>query len=189
MMIDSSPHPLRIAVFCASSMGTQAHYIETARLVGQTLAQRNIDLVYGGASVGLMGVVADGALAAGGRVIGVIPRRVFENEPPHLGLTELHEVATMHERKALMAHLSEGFLALPGGFGTFDETIEMITWNHLGIHRKPVGVLDVDGYFDAFFEQIERAIDEGFIPRDSLQWVTRAPDIETLLTAVLSKAA
>lgn len=134
-----------------------------ARALGQELADRGLGVVYGGASRGLMGVVADAALAAGGEVIGVLPRGLFVREVAHLGLTELREVDSMHERKALMAQLSDGFIALPGGFGTCDELFEALTWAQIGIHQKPVGLLDVNEYFSTLLAFVEHASAEGFI--------------------------
>ncbi|MGE5333978.1 MAG: TIGR00730 family Rossman fold protein [Nitrososphaerota archaeon] len=153
----------RICVFAGSSCGTQPAYAEMARTLGQELANRGLGVVYGGASRGLMGVVADAALAAGGEVIGVLPRGLFVREVAHMGLTELREVDSMHERKALMAQLSDGFIALPGGFGTCDELFEALTWAQIGIHQKPVGLLDVNEYFSALLAFVEHASAEGFI--------------------------
>jgi hypothetical protein len=152
-----------ICVFCGSNAGARSAYVEAAREAGRTIAARGLRLVYGGASVGLMGALADSALAAGGEVVGVMPRALIEREIAHSGLTELHDVASMHERKALMADLSDGFLALPGGAGTLEELFEVWTWAQLGHHKKPVGLLNVDGYYDllvAFAEHQER---ESFI--------------------------
>ena len=145
----------RVCVFCGSSFGDDPAYREAAGAVGMLLAARGIGLVYGGAAVGLMGVVADAALAAGGEVIGVLPEGLRAREIGHNGLTELHIVASMHERKALMADLSDGFIALPGGIGTLEEFCEILTWAQLGMHAKPCGLLDVAGYYAplvAFFE-------------------------------------
>ena len=154
----------RICVFSGSNPGVRPEYQQAARSLAREIVVRGLELVYGGASVGLMGVMADTVLAGGGDVIGVIPRGVFRREIPHKGLTQLHEVASMHERKALMADLSDGFIALPGGFGTFDELFEIITWAQLGLHNKPVGVLNVAGYFDPLFALVVHASAEGFIP-------------------------
>ena len=154
----------RICVFSGSNPGVRPEYQQAARSLAREMVVRGLELVYGGASVGLMGVMADTVLAGGGDVIGVIPRGVFRREIPHKGLTQLHEVASMHERKALMADLSDGFIALPGGFGTFDELFEIITWAQLGLHNKPVGVLNVAGYFDPLFALVVHASAEGFIP-------------------------
>lgn len=154
----------RICVFTGSNPGTRPEYQQAARSLAQAMVARGLGLVYGGASVGLMGVLADTVLAGGGEVLGVIPRGLFRQEVPHRGLTQLHEVASMHERKALMSDLSDGFIALPGGFGTFDELFEIITWAQLGLHNKPIGVLNVAGYFGPFFALVVHASAEGFIP-------------------------
>jgi uncharacterized protein (TIGR00730 family) len=138
-------------------------YEEAAARLGATIAARGHTLVYGGASVGLMGVLADAALAAGGEVVGVLPAGLFDVEVAHRGLTALHETATMHERKALMYDLSDAFVAFPGGFGTLDETFEAITWSALGIHAKPVGFLEVDGFWSPLLTFLHRAVDVGVI--------------------------
>ncbi|HEX8831567.1 MAG TPA: TIGR00730 family Rossman fold protein [Longimicrobium sp.] len=153
----------RVCVFCGSSAGNRPVYAEAARATGRALAERGIGLVYGGGNVGLMGEVADAVLAAGGEVIGVIPRQLMEREVGHGGLTTLEVVGTMHERKARMADLADGFVALPGGFGTLDELCEVLTWSQLGIHAKPCGVLNVDGYFDTLLALFDHAVGEGFV--------------------------
>lgn len=153
---------MRLCVFCGSRFGSRPVYEEAARTLGQTLARQRIGLVYGGASVGIMGALADAALAAGGEVIGVIPRGVFTREIAHAGLTKLHVVGSMHERKALMAEQSDAFLALPGGLGTYDELFEILTWRQIGLHQKPVGLLDVDGYFAPLRSVLDHAVSEGF---------------------------
>ncbi|HEY8428354.1 MAG TPA: TIGR00730 family Rossman fold protein [Sandaracinaceae bacterium] len=153
----------RLCVFCGSSPGRRPAYLEAARALGRTLAERGHGLVFGGASIGLMGAVADAALAAGGEVIGVIPRSLVDREIAHPGLTELHVVETMHERKALMTRLSDAFLALPGGHGTFDELFEALTWSQLGIHEKPIGLWDVEGYFAPLLSMLDAAVAEGFV--------------------------
>src|SRR5216684_2883582 len=156
----------RICVFSGSNMGVRQEYGEAARELGRELVARGLGLVYGGASVGLMGVVADSVLAGGGEVIGVLPRALFRSEVAHKHLTALHEVGSMHERKALMADLSDGFIALPGGFGTFDELFEITTWAQLGLHTKPIGLLNVAGYFTPLLAMVGHAVTEGFIPPD-----------------------
>ena len=153
----------RICVFCGSSMGTSPRYAEEAAALGKLLADRGIGLVYGGASVGTMGVVADAALAAGGEVIGVIPEALSSVEISHAGLNELHVVADMHERKAKMAALSDGFLALPGGAGTLEELFEVWTWAQLGLHTKPIGLVDVGGYYGKLVEFADHMVAEGFV--------------------------
>ena len=153
----------RICVFCGSSMGLSPRYAEQAAALGKLLADRGIGLVYGGASVGTMGVVADAALAAGGEVIGVIPQALSSVEIAHAGLTELHVVADMHERKAKMAALSDGFLALPGGAGTLEELFEVWTWAQLGLHGKPIGLVDVDAYHAKLVSFADHMVGEGFL--------------------------
>jgi uncharacterized protein (TIGR00730 family) len=155
-----------ICVFSGSNTGKRQEYQQAARDLGQELVARGLGLVYGGASVGLMGVIADTVLAGGGEVIGVIPRALFRREVAHEHLTTLHEVGSMHERKALMADLSDGFIALPGGFGTFDELFEITTWAQLGLHTKPIGLLNVAGYFTPLLTMVSHAVTEGFIPPD-----------------------
>jgi uncharacterized protein (TIGR00730 family) len=153
----------RVCVFSGSSTGNNPRHRRTTVELAQVLAARRLELVYGGGCVGLMGVLADAMLAAGGRVIGVIPRTLMQREVGHRGLTELKVVDSMHERKAEMVALSDGFIALPGGFGTLDETFEALTWAQLGVHARPVGVLNSDGFFDALLEYLDRAVAEGFV--------------------------
>jgi uncharacterized protein (TIGR00730 family) len=152
-----------ICVFCGSSRGASAAYEAAARVFALTLAQRGIRLVYGGASVGLMGTIADAALEAGGEVIGVMPRALVDREIAHRALSALHVVDTMHERKAMMADLSDAFVALPGGLGTLEELFEVWTWGMLGLHAKPYGLLDVDGYYTPLIRFLDHARDEGFV--------------------------
>jgi hypothetical protein len=153
----------RVCVFCGSNPGARPEYGEAARALARELVGRQLALVYGGGSVGLMGVLADAVLAAGGEVIGVIPRPLATRELAHPRLTELRLVDSMHERKATMAGLSDGFIALPGGLGTFEETLEMLTWAQLGIHLKPVGLLDVLGFYDGLRRFLAHAEGEGFV--------------------------
>ena len=153
----------RICVYCGSKPGTSANFTAAAQELGRLLAHRGIGLVYGGASVGLMGAVADAALAAGGEVFGVIPGDLFADEVAHDGLTELHVVSSMHERKALMSELADAFIAMPGGFGTIEEVVEAVTWTQLGIHRKPVALLDVDGYYEHLLAFLDRAMADGLL--------------------------
>jgi uncharacterized protein (TIGR00730 family) len=153
----------RICVFCGSSAGRQAAYADVARALGAELVRRGLGLVYGGGSVGLMGTLAGAVLAEGGEAIGVLPRGLARKEYAHDGLTELHLVGSMHERKALMATLSDGFVALPGGLGTLEEVFEVLTWSQLGIHRKPVGLVNVEGYWDGLLTLLRHAVEEGFI--------------------------
>ena len=156
-------------------------YAEAARAFGAALAGRGLGLVYGGGRVGLMGAVADAALAAGGSVVGVIPQELVDRELAHGGLTELHVVASLHERKALMAELSDGFVALPGGFGTLDELLEQLTWSQLGLHAKPIGLLDVEGYWRPLIALARHATDEGFVRESDLGAIAVAGDPEGLL--------
>ncbi len=153
----------RICVFCGSSEGNRPVYREAARAVGRLLARRKIGLVYGGGRVGLMGGLADAVLGAGGEAIGVIPQALMDKEVGHRGLTELRVVASMHERKALMMDLADGFMALPGGFGTLEEFFEVLTWSQLGLHRKPCGLLNVDGYYGELLALVEQGVSDGFI--------------------------
>ncbi|HEU0012415.1 MAG TPA: TIGR00730 family Rossman fold protein [Longimicrobium sp.] len=153
----------RVCVFCGSSPGARESYAEAARAMGRALVERGLGLVYGGGRVGLMGIVADTVLEAGGSVVGVIPHALMAREVGHRGLTELRIVHSMHERKALMADLADGFVALPGGFGTFEEFCEVLTWSQLGIHPKPCALLNVDGYYDALLVLFEHAEREGFV--------------------------
>lgn len=165
----------RLCVFCGSARGSRPEHIATARQLGELCAARGIGLVTGGGHIGLMGILADAALARGGQVIGVIPAALKDKELAHAGLTELRVVASMHERKALMADLADGFAAMAGGFGTADELFEVLTWGQLGIHAKPVGLLNVAGYFDPLLAWLDRAVAEGFLPgpqRDILQVAT-----------------
>ena len=153
----------RICVFCGSSMGVRPHYAEAAAAMGRQIAERGLELVYGGGNVGLMGIMADSALAAGGKVIGVIPEALMKWEVGHLDLTQLHVVPSMHERKALMAELSDGFIALPGGIGTMEELFEVWTWGQLGMHPKPLGFLDVAGYYGHLHTFLDHMAAEGFL--------------------------
>ena len=174
----------RICVFCGSSPGNRPVYAEAARATGRLLAERGIGLVYGGGNVGLMGEVADAVMAAGGEVTGVIPKALLEREVGHRGLTTLHVVGTMHERKALMVDLSDGFVALPGGYGTLDELCEALTWSQLGIHARPCGVLNVDGYFDALLALFDHAVREGFVREAHRRLVLEAAEAAALLEAM-----
>lgn len=153
----------RICVFCGSSTGARTAYVDAARLVAAELVRRKLGLVYGGGAVGLMGALADAMLAGGGEVIGVIPGPLVSRELAHAGVTEMRVVDSMHERKATMASLVDGFIALPGGLGTLEETLEILTWAQLGIHRKPIGVLNVEGYYDALLRLLTHAVREGFV--------------------------
>ncbi|MGQ0506478.1 MAG: TIGR00730 family Rossman fold protein, partial [Myxococcaceae bacterium] len=177
-----------LCVFCGSRPGTLPAYVEAAQSLGKALAARNLRLIYGGGRVGLMGALADATLAAGGLVTGVMPSPLGDREYTHDGLTELHRVDTMHQRKAMMEQLADGFIALPGGFGTFEELFEMITWWQLGIHRKPIGLLDVDGFFAPLRALVDHAIDCGFIPQTQRALLQVSSDAEELLAAMAAYA-
>jgi uncharacterized protein (TIGR00730 family) len=156
----------RVCVFCGSSPGKSPVFLEAARATGRALAERGIGLVYGGGSVGLMGAVADATLDAGGEVVGVIPRALELRELAHRRLTTLHVVGSMHERKARMAELADGFVALPGGMGTLEELAEILTWAQLGLHARPIGLLDAAGYYRPLIQFFDQAVAEGFIRPD-----------------------
>lgn len=172
-----------VCVFCGSSPGRRSEYAEAARDLGTALARRGLGLVYGGGKVGLMGVVADAVLDAGGQVLGVIPGALHELEVGHQGLTRLEIVNTMHERKALMAESSRAFLAMPGGIGTFEELCEVLTWSQLGIHAKPVALLDVGGYWQPLLAMLDHAVEEGFLPAATRERLWVASDPARLLDA------
>ncbi|MDR3641740.1 MAG: TIGR00730 family Rossman fold protein [Humidesulfovibrio sp.] len=153
----------RVCVFLGSNPGNRPDYLVAAKAMGAELARRGLTTVYGGSNVGLMGALADAALGAGGQVIGIIPEALRQKEIAHTGLTELHVVASMHERKALMAELSDGFIALPGGMGTLEELCEVLTWAQLGFHKKPCGLLDVGGYYASLGAFFDNAVAQGFV--------------------------
>lgn len=171
----------RITVFCGSSSGTEEIYTAQATLLGQTLAKRNIELVYGGANVGLMGAVADGVLNAGGKAIGVLPNFLRSKEIAHKQLTELILVDTMHERKTKMNDLCDGVIALPGGFGTLEELFEMLTWGQLGLHKKPIAILNIDGYYDALIVFVQTMTDKGLLKEVNRQMLLVSDTIDDLL--------
>jgi len=173
-----------LCVFCGSSTPPDPRYRDTARALGTLVAGRGIDLVYGGGSVGLMGEIADAALAAGGRVLGVIPTGLFSREVAHTALTELHEVGSMHERKQLMYDLSDGFVALPGGLGTLEELAEVTTWSQLGLHAKPVVLLDVDGFWDPLVAQLDKMVAVGLLKPANRELIQRAATPKDALTAL-----
>lgn len=170
-----------VCVFCGSSPGAEPDYLRAADAVGQAVARRGLTLVYGGASVGVMGGVANAALAIGGRVIGVIPEALVSREVAHPGLPELKVVGSMHQRKAMMGDLSDGFIALPGGIGTLEEFFEVLTWAQLGIHRKPCGLLNVAGYYDRLLDFIDYAVSQGFVTPEQRGLVLVEEDPEALL--------
>lgn len=178
-----------ICVFCGSNVGHDPRYRAEAERLGGLLAGRGIELVYGGGNVGLMGVIADACLAAGGTVIGVIPEALIGKEVAgrvvdHRGLTRLEVVASMHIRKARMAELADGFIALPGGFGTFEEFCEILTWGQLGFHVKPMGLLNINGFYDPLLALFERAVAEGFLRDENRAMALAAGDIESLLAVM-----
>lgn len=171
----------RICVYCGSSPGRNPRFGAAAEELGKALLRRNMGLVYGGASVGIMGMVADTVLAGGGEVIGVIPKALDAKELKHTGLTEQHVVKSMHERKAMMADLSDGFIALPGGWGTFEEIFEALTWAQLGFHRKPCGLLNESGYYDHLHLFLENAIEQQFVRPEYRSMLMISTDSEDLL--------
>ncbi len=177
-----------IAIYCGSSSGSNGVYGEQAAQLGKYLAENNIRVVFGGGKVGMMGILADAALEAGGEVCGVIPAFLHVKEVVHRKLTELITVETMHQRKALIEEMSEGAIALPGGFGTLDELFEMLTWGQLGLHDKPVGVLNTHGFFDHIFMAIDRMVEEGFLKDLNRDMVLVNKHIETLVDSMRNYA-
>lgn len=179
----------RITVFCGSSKGYEGTYMLHATRLGQILAKQNIELVYGGASVGLMGAIADGALSEGGKVIGVLPRFLKAKEIAHEGLTELILVESMHERKTKMNELCDGVIALPGGFGTLEEFFEMLTWAQLGLHKKPIGILNIDGFYNPLITLAQTMVDKGFLKEANQQMLLMSNSIEDLLNKMRNYVA
>ncbi|WP_163400335.1 TIGR00730 family Rossman fold protein [Flavobacterium fluviatile] len=171
----------RITVFCGSSFGTEEIYKEQAVILGKTLAEQNIELVYGGANVGLMGAVADGVLNNGGKAIGVLPNFLRSKEIAHLGLTELIVVESMHERKTKMNDLCDGVIALPGGFGTLEELFEMVTWAQLGLHKKPIAILNINGFYNSLIQLTETMVSKGLLKDVNQQMLLVSDDIDDLL--------
>ncbi len=176
----------RVCVFCGSNLGRRASYRKAAVEVGSLLAERGIGLVYGGGNVGLMGTVADAALEKGGDVTGVIPEALVQRELAHQGLRDLRVVGSMHERKALMADLSDGFIALPGGFGTFEEFCEVLTWSQLGIQQKPCGLLNVEDYYQPLLSLFDHAVREGFLMPENRKLVLAHEEPKSLLDSLLA---
>jgi uncharacterized protein (TIGR00730 family) len=170
-----------ITVFCASSNGTDPIFMDQAFQLGKTLAENKIGLVYGGAKVGLMGAVADGALSANGTVTGVLPDFLRSKEIAHTGLTELLIVDSMHTRKTKMNELCDGVITLPGGYGTLEEFFEMLTWAQLGLHKKPIGILNIKGYYDAMITLVQTMVDSGFLKEINQDMILVSDDIDTLL--------
>ncbi|HEY3160037.1 MAG TPA: TIGR00730 family Rossman fold protein [Vicinamibacterales bacterium] len=174
----------RVCVFCGSSTGNRAVYADAAKELAREMVRRGIGLVFGGGAVGLMGVIADAVLAAGGHAIGVIPHALVARELAHRALPDLRVVNSMHERKATMAELADAFVAMPGGFGTFEEFCEVVTWTQLGVHRKSCGLLNVGGFYDALIAQFDRGVAEGFIKTANRRIVVAHPDPGALLDAL-----
>jgi uncharacterized protein (TIGR00730 family) len=184
-MSEAAKRPIAsVCLFCGANIGTRPAYAQAAREIGARLAREGLALVYGGGSVGLMNLAAEAALANGGRVIGVITRELMDREVGHSGLTELHVVETMHERKLLMAQRADAFIALPGGYGTFDELCEMLTWDQLGIHQKPVVLLDIEDYFAGFLAQLERAVADRLLTPGNRAMLSVASDVEGAVEAM-----
>ncbi|MGZ3460484.1 MAG: LOG family protein [Archangium sp.] len=174
-----------VCVFCGSRMGARPEYLEGARALGAELARRGLTLIYGGTSVGLMGAMADAVLAGGGKVVGVLPQVLREREVAHPRLTELHLVDSMHTRKAMMAQRADAFIAMPGGVGTFEELFEITTWAQLGLHHKPIGLLNVADFYGPLLALVRRAVDEGFIPQTRAQPFACDASPAALLEAML----
>ncbi|HWU97682.1 MAG TPA: TIGR00730 family Rossman fold protein [Oxalicibacterium sp.] len=170
-----------ICVYCGSSFGNQPVYAEAARAMASEMVENNIELVYGGGKVGLMGVIADEILKLGGKATGVIPQALMDKEVGHTGLTHLHIVQNMHERKALMAELAEGFVAMPGGIGTLEELFEILTWSQLGFHQKPIGVLNVDGFYDGLIAFLQAQVRHGFVKPEQAELMLHATTAPALL--------
>ena len=173
-----------VCVFCGSSTPPDERYRDAAQVLGALVAKQGLDLVYGGGRVGLMGELADACLAEGGRVIGVLPVGLFSREVGHTGITELHEVASMHERKQLMYDLSDAFVALPGGLGTLEELAEVATWSQLGLHRKPIALLDVDGFWDPLVDQLDRMVSVGLLKPANRDLIQRTQSAEEALVGL-----
>jgi len=170
----------RICVYCGSAVGASSVYVQMAEKLAIELVKRNIELVYGGAQVGVMGSIANSVLAAGGSVIGVLPVGLFRTEVPHDGLTQLIEVSSLHERKAKMAEISDAFIALPGGLGTLEELFEILTWAQLGLHKNPVGILNVNGFYDKMLDYLDHAVAEKFIRLQHREMIVVDADIESM---------
>jgi len=170
-----------LCVYCGSSSGLSPNYADAARKLAQALVERKIALVYGGGNVGLMGIIADEVMRLGGHVTGVIPKALVRKEVGHRQITELHVVENMHERKAMMADLADGFIAMPGGIGTLEELFEVMTWAQLGFHDKPIGVLNVDGYYDALLAFLQHTVQQGFLRPQHVSLLMVESDVAALL--------
>ncbi len=184
LQILSANPSLIVCVYCGSSSGRDDVYIRQAEQLGKLLVQNNMGLIYGGAKIGVMGAIADTVIGEGGSVIGVIPEQLVDREVAHNGLTQMHIVNGMHERKALMAEKADAFIALPGGFGTLDELFEILTWSQLGIHQKPCGLLNIDGYFDALETFITNAVEQGFVRSEHKEALRIHNKAESLVTEI-----
>ena len=176
------PELSSLCIFCGSNAGAQPAYVEAAEAVGRRLAQRGLRVVYGGGKIGMMGAVADAARAEGGEVIGVIPQAIFDLEIGHTGLDDLRVVGSMHERKALMAELADAFIALPGGIGTLEEVFEVYTWAQLGIHSKPLGLIDVAGYYQPLVAFLDHAVQERFLRPETRNMLAVSENLDDLIT-------
>lgn len=187
--MNATTPPFSVCVYCGSRNGTRTAYGEQARRLGEAIGRRGWQLVYGGGRVGLMGVVADAALAQGARVVGIIPESLMRLEVGHAGLSELHVVQSMHERKHMMAERADAFIALPGGIGTFEELFEVWTWRHLDYHRQPIGLLDAAGYYDGLWAFLRRARDEGFLSEAQLAMLHGGDDVEAMLDTLYANRA
>ena len=180
--------PISVCVYCGSRAGAEPAHLRAAEQLGQAIGRRGWRLIYGGGRVGLMGAVADAALAAGARVVGVIPESLMRLEVGHRGLSELLVVRTMHERKQAMAERADAFVALPGGIGTFEELFEVWTWRHLGYHQHPIGLLDVKGYYEPLMAFLDRTVAEGFVSEAQMAMLTRHSDVDALLDGMQAAA-
>ena len=179
----------RIAVYCGSSKGTNRIYRDQVQMLGKYLAKKKIEIIYGGGKVGLMGILANAALSEGGKVTGVIPEFLHVREVAHDNLTRMFPVASMHQRKAMIDNMSDGVIALPGGFGTLDELFEMLTWGQLGLHQKPVGIFNINGFFTHVINAIDNMVHEGFLNNTNREMVLISDDIEELLTMMRNYSA
>ena len=175
---------LSICIFCGSSTGKNSTYKKAAVQLGQLLAEKKLNLVYGGGNIGLMGQIAHSVMKAGGKAIGVIPRFLVEKELVYSNLTKIHVVDSMHERKAMMAELADAFIAMPGGFGTLEETVEVLTWAQLGLHRKPIGLLNIDGYYNYLNDFFEHMVSEGFLKREHKEMLLISKDPTAMLDSL-----
>ena len=186
--VPQTPQTFSVCVFCGSRPGLRPAYSALAKALGTAIGQRGWQLVYGGGRAGLMGIVADATLAAGGRVVGVIPDSLMRLEVGHAGLSELHVVQTMHQRKQLMAERSDAFIAMPGGIGTFEELFEVWTWRHLGYHDRPLGLLDIEGFWAPMLAFLQHAVNEGFMGADQMAMLHREVDVGHLLDRLAASA-